>query len=68
MYVYIERERERTIYVYIYIYIYIVQTASLAIVGWRYLSNATCRMRPSLFYAFVVVSRIAIICEIIRHV
>ena len=35
--------------------------------GWHYLSNATCPMRPHLFYACFVVSRIAIICYILRH-
>ena len=35
--------------------------------GRRYLSNATCLMRPCLFYACFVVSRITIICYTIRH-
>ena len=35
--------------------------------GWHYLSNATCLMQPRLFYAFLVVSRITIICHILRH-
>ena len=29
--------------------------------GWHYLSNATCLMRPHLFYAGFVVSRITIL-------
>ena len=33
---------------------------------WHYLSNATCLIRPHLFYVFVVVSRITIICYMIR--
>ena len=39
--------------------------AELAIkydVGRRYLSNATCQMRPHLFYACFAVSRITTIC------
>ena len=35
--------------------------------GWHYSSNATCLMRPHLFYAFFVVSRITMTCYIIRH-
>ena len=35
--------------------------------GWHYLSNATCLMRPRLFYARFLVSRGTIICYIIRH-
>ena len=35
--------------------------------GWLYLSNATCLMRPHLCYACFVVSRSTIICYIIRH-
>ena len=34
--------------------------------GWHCLSNAACLMRPQLF-VFFVVSRITIICHIIRH-
>ena len=36
-------------------------------VGWHYLSNATCLMRPRSFYARFVASRITIVCYIIRH-
>ena len=36
-------------------------------VGWHYSSEATRMMRPRLFYASFVVSRITIICYIIRH-
>ena len=36
--------------------------------GWHHLSNARCRMRPHLFHARFVVSRVTIICCIIRHV
>ena len=36
--------------------------------GWHYLSNATCLIRPRMFYmCFFVVSRITIICHMIRH-
>ena len=35
--------------------------------GWHYLSNASCLIRPRLFYACFVVSRIAILCYIICH-
>ena len=38
----------------------------LLIVGWRYLSRATCLTRPRLFVVFFAVSRI-IICCTIRH-
>ena len=38
------------------------------IIGWHYLSNATCLMRPRLFYVRFVVSRITILCYIVRHV
>ena len=36
--------------------------------GWHYLSNASCLVRPHLFYAFFVVSMITILGSIIRHV
>ena len=36
--------------------------------GWRYLSDATCLIRPRSFYAPLVVSRITIICYMFRHV
>ena len=35
--------------------------------GWHYLSNATCLIRPHLFHALSVVSRITIVCQTIRH-
>ena len=35
--------------------------------GWHYLSNATCLLRPRLFYAWFVVSRTIIICYMIRR-
>ena len=35
--------------------------------GRRYLSDATCLIRPHLFYACFVVSRITIICYIVRQ-
>ena len=35
--------------------------------GRHYLSNATCLRRPRLLHACLVVSRIAILCNIIRH-
>ena len=31
-------------------------------IGWHYLSNATCLIRPRLFYALFIVSRIIMIC------
>ena len=36
-------------------------------VGWNYLSDATCLMRPHLFCACFVVSRVTMICYIIRN-
>ena len=39
-------------------------TTTLLLLGWHYLSNATCLMRPRLFYAFFAASRISIICYI----
>ena len=36
-------------------------------IGRHYLSNAACLMRPHMFYAFFVVSRITIICHIIEN-
>ena len=39
----------------------------LPILGWHYLSNNACLMRPHLLYACLVVSRIIITCYIIRH-
>ena len=38
-----------------------------ATLGKHYLSNATCLMRPRLFYAPCVVSRTIIICHALRH-
>ena len=35
--------------------------------GWHYLSNATCLIRPHWFYVYFVVSWTVIICYIIRH-
>ena len=46
-------------------YLYIISFAEPF--GWHYLSNATCVVRPRLSYAFFVVSRITIICYVIRH-
>ena len=47
------------IYIYIYIhmciYIYIYIYMSCRAIGWHYLSNATCLIRPRLFYACFVV-------------
>ena len=40
---------------------------SKAVLGWHYLTNATCLIRPRLFYGCFVVSRIAIIRYVIRH-
>ena len=36
--------------------------------GWHYLSDATCLIRPRLFYALFIVSRITTLCQIIRNV
>ena len=36
-------------------------------IGWQYLSNATRLMRPRLFHARFVMSRITISCHMIRH-
>ena len=36
--------------------------------GWHDLSNATCLIWPRSFYVFFVVSRIVIVCGILRHV
>ena len=41
---------------------------NVSVFGWHYLSNATCLIRPRLFYACFGVSRITIRCFIIRHV
>ena len=41
--------------------------AAKAALGWHYLSTATCLMRPHSCYACFVVSRITIICHMIRH-
>ena len=35
--------------------------------GRHYLSNATCLIRPHLFYAFFVVSTITMHCYMVRH-
>ena len=56
MYVYVY------IHICIYIYIYIYSPA----VGRHCLSNATCLTRPRLFYASFIMSRIAIVCQLIR--
>ena len=40
----------------------------LARLGWHCLSKATCLIRPHLFYACFVVSRLTMICYILRHV
>ena len=50
-----------SLYIYIYIYIYIY----MYIVGRHHLSNANCLIRPRLFYACSVVSRIAILATLI---
>ena len=42
--------------------------ALLEIVGWHYLSSATCLIRPHSCYVFFVVSRSTIMCYILRHV
>ena len=39
-----------------------------AAIGWHYLSNAACLIRPRLFYALSVVSRTIINCYMIHHV
>ena len=42
------------------------QRFRVALLGWHYLSNATCLMRPRLFYALCIVSKITIICQFAR--
>ena len=37
------------------------QSGSEGEIGWHYLSNATCLMRPRLFHALYIVSRVTII-------
>ena len=44
----------------IYLSLYIYNT------GWHYLSNATCPIRPRLFHACFVESRITILCHMIQ--
>ena len=62
-----------SIYTYVYIYIYThthtywYKSSCEAHIGWHNLSNAACPMRPRLFYALFVVSRITIICYVIRR-
>ena len=36
-------------------------------IGWHYLSNATCLMRPHVFYVLLVASRSTIVCYILHH-
>ena len=69
------------VYIYIYTHTYkhsatamstrpIIRTSASAwppTFGWPYLSIATCLMRPRLFYALFVVSRITMICYILHH-
>ena len=45
-----------------------IHVHELPLVGWHYLSNATRLMRPHLLYEVFLVSRITIICNILRHV
>ena len=52
----------------IIIRIIIIVRIIVMIIEWHYLSNATCPMRPHLFYACFVVSGIITICCMIRHV
>ena len=40
----------------------------LRLMGWHYLCKATCLIQPHLFYALFAVSRIIVLCYIIRHV
>ena len=40
---------------------------ALSSVGWHYLSNATCLIRPHLSYELFIVSRITVTCYIIRR-
>ena len=42
------------VYIYIYIYVHTVGRSCYAHVGWDYLSNATCLMRPRLFHMRVL--------------
>ena len=65
---YIHIYRYIYIYVYMYIYIYIYIHICMLRLGWHYLSDATCLMRPRVFhYVCFVVSRITIMCCIIHH-
>ena len=41
--------------------------AAAAPFGWHYLPNGTCLIQPHSCYVFLVVSRINVICYIIRH-
>ena len=62
------------VYIYIYTYIHVhnlyVHTKLCVCnitFGWHYLSNATCLIRPRVFYACFVVSGSTTTCCIIRH-
>ena len=60
-----------SIYIYIYTHTHIytyVYIATPPAIGWHYLSNTTCLMRPHLFDVCFVVSRIIILCETSHHV
>ena len=43
-------------------------TRATALFWWHYLSNATCVIRPHLFYALFIASRIIMCCYILCHV
>ena len=47
--------------------LWLSRVSRLSTFGWRYLSKAPCLVRPRLFYVFLVVSRITIICCMIRQ-
>ena len=63
------------IYIYIYIYIclymcvYMILSSLLyvCLLGWHYLSSATCMIWPRLFYALLIVSRITLTCHMLCH-
>ena len=78
IYMYRERERDHVNIIIIIIINHDMITSSCGagppprsvgvVLGWHYLSNATCLIRPHLLYALFIVSRVIISCHIIRHV
>ena len=60
-------ERVRVQHMHVRGYVCVVQQSVVVFIGWHYLSNTTCLIRPHLLYALFVVSMITIICQTIRH-